>query len=444
MKRLFFALFLMAVGIPAFAQQPTGTISRTLPLSFPFGPMVSGQTQCTAPGFLYPFPTSKVTYTFPSGTPNAVTITVTGSTNGRTFSTVDTGTSTTGGTINAPAVYESLCVTATTLTGAGVTVAGAIQGVSDIGSVSVDPAGIATSTNQTNGDQKSQICDAGGDCATVTGSKLDVNATISTTGLATSTIQTDGTQKTQIVDGSGNVIGATSNKLDVDLKSGAVASGALASGSIASGAVASGAYASGSIASGAIASGAVAAGAIASGAAVSGAFADGSLVTLGAKADAKNAATDTTAITLMSVEKQISEYLKQITAGTATASVTDPCSGLNKTSVPINIHAATTTVLAAASSSNKLYGCELFLQSSGTLNVELVEDASGSCASPDAGLLGGTADGTGQVITSGAGSFTLGNGNGTVFKTASTNVNVCLITSANPQISGVLTYVLAP
>lgn len=64
--------------------------------------------------------------------------------------------------------------------------------------------------------------------------------------------------------------------------------------------------ASGGIASGAIASGAIAAGAIASGAAVSGAFADGSLVTLGSKADAKSTATDTTAITVMQVLKEIS------------------------------------------------------------------------------------------------------------------------------------------
>ena len=74
----------------------------------------------------------------------------------------------------------------------------------------------------------------------------------------------------------------------------------------ASGSIASGAIASGAIASGAIASGAIAAGAIASGAAVSGAFADGSLVTLGAKADAKSTATDTTAVTIMQVLKEIS------------------------------------------------------------------------------------------------------------------------------------------
>ncbi len=64
--------------------------------------------------------------------------------------------------------------------------------------------------------------------------------------------------------------------------------------------------ASGAVASGAIASGAVASGAIASGALASGSISDGASVTLGAKADAKSTATDTTAISVMSVLKQIS------------------------------------------------------------------------------------------------------------------------------------------
>ncbi len=101
--------------------------------------------------------------------------------------------------------------------------------------------------------------------------------------------------------------------------SGAYASGSIGSGAIASGAVASGAYASGSIGSGAIASGAIASGAVASGAVASGAYASGSIsdgadVTFGAKADAKNAATDTTSITAMSVFKQISASVQTIAA----------------------------------------------------------------------------------------------------------------------------------
>ena len=114
---------------------------------------------------------------------------------------------------------------------------------------------------------------AAGGTATVTGGKLDVNASIDTTGLATSTKQSDGTQKSQIVDGSGNVIGATSNALDVNIKSGGSGGGAVT-------------------------------------------VADGADVTLGAKADAKSTATDTTPVTVMQVLKEIS-YMEQSPASRA-------------------------------------------------------------------------------------------------------------------------------
>lgn len=51
------------------------------------------------------------------------------------------------------------------------------------------PVGGSTASNQTDGSQKTQIVDAGGEVATVTGGKLDVNAAIDTTGLATSAKQ---------------------------------------------------------------------------------------------------------------------------------------------------------------------------------------------------------------------------------------------------------------
>lgn len=93
-----------------------------------------------------------------------------------------------------------------------------------IGAVTVSTTGLATSANQTNSSQKSQVCDSGGNCSSVTGGKLDVNATVSTAGLATSAKQpalgTAGTAsadvitiqgiasmtpiKSQVVDASGN------------------------------------------------------------------------------------------------------------------------------------------------------------------------------------------------------------------------------------------------
>ena len=68
----------------------------------------------------------------------------------------------------------------------------------------------------TSGSQTTQLIDAGGEVATITGGKLDVNATVSTVGLATSIIQTDGTQKSQLVDAGGEVVTITGGKLDVN------------------------------------------------------------------------------------------------------------------------------------------------------------------------------------------------------------------------------------
>lgn len=97
----------------------------------------------------------------------------------------------------------------------------------------------------------------------------------------------------------------------------------------ASGSISSGAVSSGAIASGAIASGALASGSIASGALASGSIADGASVTLGAKADAKSTATDTTAITVMQVLKQISASVQappsQAVTNTGTFAVQATC-----------------------------------------------------------------------------------------------------------------------
>jgi len=73
------------------------------------------------------------------------------------------------------------------------------------------------------------------------------------------------------------------------------------------------------VASGGIASGGVASGAVASGAFASGAISDGADVTQGAKADAANTATDTTAISIMSVLKQVSKSVQLMVFGAGTA-----------------------------------------------------------------------------------------------------------------------------
>lgn len=153
--------------------------------------------------------------------------------------------------------------------------------------------------------------------------------------------------------------------------SGAIASGAYASGSVGSGAIASGAYASGSIGSGAIASGAVASGAFASGSLASGACVDGCNVTLGAKADAKSTATDTTAITAMQVFKQISASVQAppaIAAGTNTIGnvILVPSASAGGTSLFTLTLAASTNATNVKASAGQLYSISGFNTSSAT------------------------------------------------------------------------------
>lgn len=123
--------------------------------------------------------------------------------------------------------------------------------------------------------------------------------------------------------------------------------------------------------------------------------------------------------------------------------VPDPCMFRAKSYAPINSSSATTTQLVAASASNKLYICAIHMLTNAANNVALVEDDTSACASPTAGIIGGTTAATGYPFTANGG-LTLGSGTGTVGITAATNRYVCVITSAATQLSGGLSYVLAP
>lgn len=131
------------------------------------------------------------------------------------------------------------------------------------------------------------------------------------------------------------------------------------------------------------------------------------------------------------------------TLGSLWARFLDPCSGVDKIAVPVSISTATTTQLAAADASNKIYVCSVNLMGAAADNVALVEGDTAACASPTAGMAGGTTAATGWNMGANGG-LTLGNGLGTVAKSASTNRYVCLITSAATQLSGTVMYALAP
>jgi hypothetical protein len=95
----------------------------------------------------------------------------------------------------------------------------------------------------------------------------------------------------------------------------------------------------------------VASGGIASGALASGSVADGAIVTLGAKADAKSTATDTTAITAMQVLKQIS-YMEQTPASRAVTNA--GTFAVQQTALPLATNVSGTLTLTSATTAYQI------------------------------------------------------------------------------------------
>jgi hypothetical protein len=123
----------------------------------------------------------------------------------------------------------------------------------------------------------------------------------------------------------------------------------------------------------------------------------------------------------------------------------DPCSGIAKTHIPINISTATTTELtsALAGANTNYYICSLNLVTAGANNVALTDDDTDNCASVTSGLAGGTTAASGWNFAANGG-IAAGDGTSAVFKTNGANRVVCLVTSAAVQLSGSITVVAAP
>ena len=123
----------------------------------------------------------------------------------------------------------------------------------------------------------------------------------------------------------------------------------------------------------------------------------------------------------------------------------DPCSGVAKTSIPIDISTATTTELtsALAGASTHYYVCAFDIVTDAANDVALVDDDTDNCASVTAGMAGGATAAEGWNFAANGG-MTKGNGDSTVFKTNGTNRVICLMTSAATQLSGSIQVVAAP
>lgn len=132
------------------------------------------------------------------------------------------------------------------------------------------------------------------------------------------------------------------------------------------------------------------------------------------------------------------------TDGTNTTPIyIDPCQREAKTVYVVNISTATTTEIANQVAAEFFYVCSINLVAAGADNVAIVEDDTDACASPTAGLNGGTTAASGWNFAANGG-IALGNGESTVMKTATANRYFCIITSAAVQLSGTITYVSAP
>jgi hypothetical protein len=109
-------------------------------------------------------------------------------------------------------------------------------------------------------------------------------------------------------------------------------------------------------------------------------------------------------------------------------------------SATVNMVTATTTqIVAISGTSGRTYICSIDLVAAGADNVAIISGSGTNCASNQAGLAGGTTAATGWNLAANGG-LTKGSGLGMIWKTATTNNEICLVTSAAVQLSGSITY----
>jgi hypothetical protein len=105
----------------------------------------------------------------------------------------------------------------------------------------------------------------------------------------------------------------------------------------------------------------------------------------------------------------------------------------------INVSTATTTLLVTGVSGRQVRISAMHMITAAANNVALIEGTGATCGTGSAGMAGGTTAATGYNLAANGG-IAFGSGLGTVMQTATTGDSVCVVTSANVQLSGGLQY----
>jgi hypothetical protein len=150
---------------------------------------------------------------------------------------------------------------------------------------------------------------------------------------------------------------------------------------------------------------------------------------------------------LQAVRARISAYSAGTVTVTARATLNaydppavDPCTYKAKTYYVVNMATATTNEIANAVTGEYWHICSVNLVAAGAQTVSIGEDDTDGCGSITAGIFGGATAATGWSFAANGG-IALGDGLGTVGKSATAARYLCIITGQAQQISGTISYV---
>lgn len=127
--------------------------------------------------------------------------------------------------------------------------------------------------------------------------------------------------------------------------------------------------------------------------------------------------------------------------GAQVVATTDPCSF--KTKNYFAISQTTGTQLFTGTASNRTYVCSIDIVTATAQNISLVSGTGTVCATSTGPMSGGTTAATGWNFAANGG-IVKGNSTASIYKSDTDADNICLLQSGSGQISGSLTYVVAP